>query len=135
MDRGSARRHQNYRPANKHSRHPHHNPSSVTAATTTTNTMATSDQCDPKVWEIFSRNYSRAQTVLDRNRVLIQQVNENHQSRIPDNMVKNVALINEINQNISKVASLYSEFSNNFTAACHQQRPIRNGKGGGSTQD
>ncbi|KAK4774525.1 hypothetical protein SAY86_009460 [Trapa natans] len=134
MDHGAARSHQNHRPANKHIYHP--NPSSVTAATTTTTaTSDDSDQCDPKVWEIFSSSYSRAQTVLDRNRALIQQVNENHQSKIPDNMVKNVALINEINQNISKVASLYSEFSTNFIVACHQQRPFRNGKGGGSPED
>lgn len=133
MDHGSGRRPQHYRSTNKNSHHP--NPSTVTAATTTTTaTSDDSDQSDPKVWEIFSSNYSRAQTVLDRNRVLIQQVNQNHQSKIPDNMVKNVALIQEINQNISKVASLYSEFSTNFTAACHQHRSGRNEKGGSSPE-
>ncbi|KAK6933013.1 Protein EARLY FLOWERING 4 domain [Dillenia turbinata] len=62
-------------------------------------------------WETLSRNFGQVQSVLDRNRVLIQQVNENHQSRIPDNLVRNVALIQEINMNISNVVSLYSDLS------------------------
>ncbi|KAG9454004.1 hypothetical protein H6P81_006908 [Aristolochia fimbriata] len=68
-----------------------------------------------EVWESFSKSFSEVQTVLDQNRVLIQQVNENHQSKIPDNMTKNVALIREINGNIGKVASLYSNLSSSFT--------------------
>ena len=56
-----------------------------------------------KVWESFNDNFQKVQSVLDRNRVLIQQVNDNHQSKIPDNLIKNVALIQEINGNISKV--------------------------------
>ncbi|XP_057488831.1 uncharacterized protein LOC130774792 [Actinidia eriantha] len=59
--------------------------------------------------------------VLDRNRVLIQQVSENHQQKIHDNLVKNVALIQEINGNISKVVSLYSDLSVNFSSMFHQQ--------------
>ena len=58
-----------------------------------------------EVWESFNDNFRKVQSVLDRNRVLIQQVNDNHQSKIPDNLVKNVALIQEINENISKVVS------------------------------
>ncbi|KAG5239951.1 protein EARLY FLOWERING [Salix suchowensis] len=61
------------------------------------------------------------ESVLDRNRVLIQQVNENHQSRIPDNMVKNVSLIQELNVNISKVVGLYSDLNSNFSTAYHQR--------------
>ncbi|XP_025015623.1 protein EARLY FLOWERING 4 isoform X2 [Ricinus communis] len=52
---------------------------------------------DPQVWSTFNTTFRQVQSVLDRNRSLIQQVNENHQSRIPDNMVKNVALIQELN--------------------------------------
>ena len=58
-----------------------------------------------EVCESFNDNFRKVQSVLDRNRVLIQQVNDNHQSKIPDNLVKNVALIQEINGNISKVVS------------------------------
>ena len=76
---------------------------------------------DPEVWATFDKSFKQVQSVLDRNRVLIQQVNENHQSKIPDNMVKNVALIQELNGNISKVVSLYSDFSSNFTTMFDQQ--------------
>ncbi|KAK8277700.1 hypothetical protein V6Z11_D10G292500 [Gossypium hirsutum] len=64
-------------------------------------------------------NFKQVQSVLDRNRMLIQQVNDNHQSKNPDNMVKNVALIQELNGNISKVVSLYSDMSSNFSTSFH----------------
>lgn len=82
---------------------------------------------DLEVWKTFNRSFNQVQSVLDRNRALIQQVNENHQSRIPDNMVKNVALIREINGNISKVVSLYSDFSSNFSTVFRDQ-PSKNCK-------
>uniref|UniRef100_A0A2P2P0R2 Protein EARLY FLOWERING 4 domain-containing protein n=1 Tax=Rhizophora mucronata TaxID=61149 RepID=A0A2P2P0R2_RHIMU len=84
-----------------------------------------------EVWEAFSNNFREVQSVLDRNRALIQQVNENHQSRIHDNMVKNVALIQEIHGNISKVVSLYSDFSTDFFSGLHQ----RNNKTGDADAD
>ncbi|CAO2825671.1 unnamed protein product [Amaranthus hypochondriacus] len=87
------------------------------------------DVCgDDEAWNAFADSFSRVQNVLDRNRELIQQANENHQSRIPDNMVKNVAIIQELNGNISKVASIYSDLSTNYTGKVRQQRQ----KGGNS---
>ncbi|XP_057523192.1 protein EARLY FLOWERING 4-like [Amaranthus tricolor] len=87
------------------------------------------DGCDDdEAWNAFADSFSRVQNVLDRNRELIQQANENHQSRIPDNMVKNVAIIQELNGNISKVASIYSDLSTNYTGKIRQQRQ----KGGNS---
>lgn len=74
---------------------------------------------DPEIWASFDQSFKQVQSVLDRNRVLIQQVNDNHQSKIPHNMVKNVALIQELNGNISKVVSLYSDLSSNFSTAFH----------------
>ncbi|KAJ9128683.1 hypothetical protein P3X46_034611 [Hevea brasiliensis] len=87
------------------------------------------DEGDSEVWATFNSTFRQVQSVLDRNRNLIQQVNENHQSRIPDNMVKNVALIQELNGNISKVVSLYSDLSSNFSATYQQ----RNGNGSGNS--
>ncbi|XP_068644942.1 protein ELF4-LIKE 1-like [Aristolochia californica] len=75
-----------------------------------------------ELWESFSKSFSEVQTVLDQNRVLIQQVNENHQSKIPDNLTKNVALIREINGNIGKVASLYSNLSANFSHVVQERK-------------
>ncbi|KAF7849664.1 hypothetical protein BT93_L0419 [Corymbia citriodora subsp. variegata] len=105
------------------------NPSTVTTATTAragdspkgSSEAEEALECDPEVWEMFSKNFRQVQTVLDRNRALIRQVNENHQSKSADNMVKNVALIQEINQNISKVVSLYSDLSTDFSTAFHQR--------------
>lgn len=89
---------------------------------TLANTGESADESgDGEVWDAFNQSFQQVQTVLDRNRSLIQQVNENHQSRIPDNMVKNVALIQEINGNISKVVSLYSDLSSNFSTLFHQR--------------
>ncbi|KDP44774.1 hypothetical protein JCGZ_01274 [Jatropha curcas] len=86
------------------------------------------DEGDPEVWSTFNSTFREVQSVLDRNRNLIQQVNENHQSRIPDNMAKNVALIQELNGNISKVVNLYSDLSSNFSTTYQQ----RSGSGSGS---
>ncbi|KAI9109263.1 hypothetical protein K1719_019886 [Acacia pycnantha] len=58
---------------------------------------ADDEQCDAEVWDKLSRSFRQVQSVLDQNRALIQQVNENHQSKIPDNLVKNVALIGQLN--------------------------------------
>lgn len=81
-------------------------------------------ECDKEVWNTLSDSFRRVQSVLDQNRVLIQQVNENHQSKIPDNLAKNVTLIQEINGNISKVMSMYSDLSVNFSSIVHQRRAI-----------
>ncbi|KAJ8752441.1 hypothetical protein K2173_004077 [Erythroxylum novogranatense] len=80
------------------------------------------DEVDGEAWATFNNSFDEVQSVLDRNRALIQQVNENHESKVPENMVKNVSLIQEINGNINKVVSLYSDLSTNFVSACHQQR-------------
>ncbi|CAI9091702.1 OLC1v1026798C1 [Oldenlandia corymbosa var. corymbosa] len=86
-----------------------------------------------EMWNAFSDNFDQVQAVLDRNRVLIQQVNDNHQSKMHDNLVKNVSLIQEINGNINKVVSLYSDLSVNFSSMCHHQRntPIQSKDGDG----
>ncbi|KAI3734965.1 hypothetical protein L6452_14447 [Arctium lappa] len=73
------------------------------------------------VWSNFTDSFREVQSVLDRNRVLIHQVNENHRSKIHENMVTNVALIQEINNNVSKIVSLYSDLSTNFSSVFHQR--------------
>lgn len=83
------------------------------------------DECsqggDSEMWTNFNHSFQQVQSVLDRNRVLIQKVNDNHQSKIHDNLVQNVSLINEINGNITKVVSLYSDLSVNFSNVVHQR--------------
>ncbi|XVE79402.1 hypothetical protein DITRI_Ditri14bG0055700 [Diplodiscus trichospermus] len=67
--------------------------------------------CDVEVGHTLSKNFKQVQAVLDQNRQLIQKVNENYQSKVPDNLVKNVGLIQEINGNISKVLDIYAYLS------------------------
>ncbi|XP_019460518.1 PREDICTED: protein ELF4-LIKE 3-like isoform X2 [Lupinus angustifolius] len=80
------------------------------------------EECDGEAWNTLSRNFRQAQSVLDQNRVLIEEVNRNHESKIPDNMAKNVGLIQKINSNISKVLSIYSDLSSSFSNSVSQQR-------------
>ncbi|CAN4075530.1 unnamed protein product [Withania somnifera] len=80
------------------------------------------EEGNSEIWNTFSNNFRQVQTVLDRNKLLIQQVNENHQSRTHDSMVQNVDLIKELNCNISKVASIYSDFNVDLTNMVHQRQ-------------
>ncbi|XP_030447683.1 protein EARLY FLOWERING 4-like [Syzygium oleosum] len=123
------------------------NANTDSTTTTTTTTVATADRpapepgggedagpegggCDVEVWEMLSASFRQVQSALDRNRALISQVNENHQSKVPDNLAKNVALIREINGNVSKVLSIYSDLSVNFSGVVYQRRALQNGAGG-----
>ncbi|KAI4306459.1 hypothetical protein L6164_029735 [Bauhinia variegata] len=103
-----------------------HQPSTTTTTVSTTTgesdgEFEEAEDGDPEVWATLNNNFRQVQSVLDRNRLLIQQVNENHQSRLPDNMVKNVTLIQELNGNISKVASMYSDLNSNFSTMSQQR--------------
>ncbi|KAK2998703.1 hypothetical protein RJ639_023253 [Escallonia herrerae] len=80
------------------------------------------EECDAEAWEMLISGFRDVLPVLDRNRALIQQVNENHMSKIPDNLVNNITIIREINSNIAKVRSLYSDLSVNITNVVHQRR-------------
>ncbi|PON85490.1 hypothetical protein TorRG33x02_187700 [Trema orientale] len=82
------------------------------------------EECDDEAWDTLSRGFKQAQSVLDQNRALIQQVNDNHRSKVPDNLAENVSLIRQINGNISKVISIYSDLSVNFSAIVHQRREL-----------
>ncbi|CAM8957962.1 unnamed protein product [Rhodiola kirilowii] len=80
------------------------------------------EEGDPAVWRALDKKLIEAQSILDRNRVLIQQVNDNHQSKISENMTKNVALIREINDNVSRVVGMYSDLGAQLSGALHHHR-------------
>ncbi|KAL6984465.1 hypothetical protein U1Q18_017843 [Sarracenia purpurea var. burkii] len=82
------------------------------------------EEGDSEVWGIFVVNFRQVQSILDRNRVLIH-----------DNLVKNVALIQEINAKISKVASLYADLSANFSSKFHQGNPAVDAKSNNAKGD
>lgn len=68
-------------------------------------------QVDGKVIQSFQKNFVQVQSILDQNRLLINEINQNHESRIPDNLSRNVGLIRELNSNIRRVVDLYADLS------------------------
>ncbi|KAI7735584.1 hypothetical protein M8C21_030747 [Ambrosia artemisiifolia] len=59
----------------------------------------------------FEKSFVEVERILDQNRVLINEINQNQESRMPDNLGRNVGLIRELNNNITKVVHLYSLLS------------------------
>ncbi|KAA8523301.1 hypothetical protein F0562_009724 [Nyssa sinensis] len=72
-------------------------------------------QLDSKVLQTFQKNFVQVQNILDQNRLLISEINQNHESKIPDNLSRNVGLIRELNNNIRRVADLYADLSSSYT--------------------
>ncbi|XP_031493527.1 protein ELF4-LIKE 4-like [Nymphaea colorata] len=72
-------------------------------------------QLDNKVFQTFQTSFLQVQNILDQNRLLIHEINQNHESRIPDNLSRNVGLIRELNNNIRRVVDLYADLSSSFT--------------------
>ncbi|KAF5788617.1 putative protein EARLY FLOWERING 4 [Helianthus annuus] len=72
-------------------------------------------ELDGKVLQTFQKSFVQVQHILDQNRLLINEINQNHESKVPDNLSRNVGLIRELNNNIKKVVHLYSDLSSNFS--------------------
>ncbi|XP_027069064.2 protein ELF4-LIKE 4-like isoform X1 [Coffea arabica] len=72
-------------------------------------------QIDGKVLQTFQKSFVQVQNILDQNRLLINEINQNHESKIPDNLSRNVGLIRELNNNIRRVVDLYADLSTSFT--------------------
>ncbi|KAG6395679.1 hypothetical protein SASPL_141803 [Salvia splendens] len=76
--------------------------------------LANGQQIESKVVQTFQKSFVQVQNILDQNRVLISDINQNHESKIPDNLSRNVGLIRELNNNIRRVVDLYNDLSNSF---------------------
>ncbi|KAJ7189486.1 hypothetical protein O6H91_02G003400 [Diphasiastrum complanatum] len=72
---------------------------------------------DAKVWANFRQSFSQVQFLLDHNRLLIKEINQNQESNIAECLDRNSALIRELNGNMGKVVSLYGTLSTSFTDA------------------
>lgn len=73
------------------------------------------EQVDSRLLQAFQKNLLQAQDILDQNRLLINEINQNHESKMPDNLSRNVGLIRELNNNIRRVVDLYADLSSSFT--------------------
>lgn len=71
-------------------------------------------QVGTKVMQNFQKNFVQVQNILDQNRLLINEINQNQESKIPDNITRNVGLIRELNNNIRRVVDLYADISGSF---------------------
>ncbi|KAI8544672.1 hypothetical protein RHMOL_Rhmol08G0313700 [Rhododendron molle] len=71
-------------------------------------------QVDGKLLETFQQSFGQAQNLLDQNRLLIHEINQNHESKIPDNLSRNPGLIRELNNNIRRVVDIYADLSTSF---------------------
>ncbi|XP_057977717.1 protein ELF4-LIKE 4 isoform X1 [Malania oleifera] len=95
-------------------------------------------QVDGKVLQTFQKNFTQVQNILDQNRVLIREIKHNHDSKMPDNLSRNVGLIRELNNNIRRVVDLYADLSSSFARSMeassegelggkHSQKRVRSG--------
>ncbi|KAH1240541.1 Protein ELF4-LIKE 4 [Glycine max] len=77
--------------------------------------LGNSTQVDSRLLQVFQKSLLQAQDILNQNRLLINEINQNHESKMPDNLSRNVGLIRELNSNIRRVVDLYADLSNSFT--------------------
>uniref|UniRef100_K4A1Z2 Protein EARLY FLOWERING 4 domain-containing protein n=2 Tax=Setaria italica TaxID=4555 RepID=K4A1Z2_SETIT len=76
---------------------------------------------DTKVLHAFQTSF--VQSLQDQNRVLINEINQNHESKVPSNLSYNIGLIRELNNNqprtghIRHVVDLYADLSSLLAAA------------------
>ncbi|XP_042412891.1 protein ELF4-LIKE 3-like [Zingiber officinale] len=76
--------------------------------------LGNGEQVENRVVQRFQRSFVQVQSLLDQNRLLINEINQNHESKIPGNLSRNVGLIRELNDNIRRVVDVYSELSLSF---------------------
>lgn len=69
---------------------------------------------DGKLIQTFHKSFVQVQSLLDQNRMLITEINQNHESRAPGDLTRNVGLIRELNNNIRRVVGLYTDLSASF---------------------
>ncbi|XVF25202.1 hypothetical protein REPUB_Repub13aG0193000 [Reevesia pubescens] len=87
-------------------------------------------QVDGKVLQSFQKSFVQVQDILDQNRLLINEINQNQESKMPDNLSRNVGLINELNNNIRRVVDLYADLSSSFTRSMPMEASSEGDSGG-----
>eukprot|EP00250_Pteridium_aquilinum_P007915 c17530_g1_i1 orf=444-806(+) len=69
---------------------------------------------DGQSWEAFNNGFCEVQKILEENKVLIGEINHNQESKVPENLSRNVGLIKELNSNMTHVVGLYTDLSSSF---------------------
>lgn len=55
--------------------------------------------------------FNLVQDCLEKNKLLITEINNNHEIRSSEGLARNVYLIRELNNNVAKVVALYKDLS------------------------
>lgn len=69
---------------------------------------------DEKCLAKMKGQFSQVDVMLEHNRMLINEINRNHETQIPADLTRNVSLIDELDQNIKRVVERYVEISQSF---------------------
>lgn len=102
--------------------------------------MENGSTCDPLESVVDMRTFASdrfndVQDLLDHNKVLLSEINHNHEERTPESLARNVFLIRELNKNVSKVVEIYKDIATEFDQfvdeQMHQEGP---GSSGGEDQ-
>ncbi|KAH7442900.1 hypothetical protein KP509_02G006700 [Ceratopteris richardii] len=88
--------------------------STTSVKTSEESRAAPAQEANRHSWEAFNQDCFEVQKILDENKLLIAEINQNHESRMPENLTRNVALIQELKNNVNRVAGLYSDLSSTF---------------------
>lgn len=64
---------------------------------------------------LLADKFVAVQDMLDRNTVLINQINDNHSIRTPEALQRNVLLIKELNSNVQQIVGLYEQLADVLT--------------------
>ncbi|CAN6204362.1 unnamed protein product, partial [Urochloa humidicola] len=70
-----------------------------------------------KLPQVLQKSFGEVQGILEQNRVLIQEISQNQETRDTDGLTRNVSLIRELNTNIARVVDLYGDLSGSFARA------------------
>jgi Early Flowering 4 domain len=79
-----------------------------------------------QIWPAV-KQFQEVQDVLDRNRVLIAEINHNHQLGTHVALERNVPMLRELNGNVAKAVQLYKEAADSFVVGVMGQE--HNGAG------
>ncbi len=61
-------------------------------------------------WPGFEK-LTHVQALLDQNKLLIIEIDHNHELKTPESLQRNVLLLKQLNLNIAKIMGLYQDLS------------------------
>jgi Early Flowering 4 domain len=87
-----------------------------------------------QIWPAV-KQFQEVQDVLDRNRVLIAEINHNHQLGTHVALERNVPMLRELNGNVAKAVQLYKEAADSFVVGVMGQEHTGTGTAQPNGQD